>query len=138
MHFHNNVRNRTLSAHRLACDCREPQLHLRTVKNSTSPRSLFRKAYRKVSGLSALVLAIEPLAQRAGAADAQSTSAVLGGSAWLLRVWKRMDGRARSAAWGIRRIATVARELPRRACAYAARGVARAGLFRTTTMSFRS
>ena len=92
---------------------------------------------RKVAGARPLVLAIEPLARRSGPLDAARTAAYLGGSRWLARVWKRVALRTLSVSRAERCAMDAALSLPRKVYARAILVIARAGVFRSVSMSFK-
>ncbi len=83
------------------------------------------------------MLSVESLNRRSGPIDAARVASVLGGSRWLARVWKRIALGTLAVARVARRAIDAALSLPRKVYARANLAVARAGVFRSVSMSFR-
>ena len=103
------------------------------MERVVTPASLLRKP----AAGRPLVLAVESLIRRSRPMDATRAASVLGGSSWLVRVWKRMALRTRAVSRAVQNAIDAALSLPKTAYAKASLAIARAGVFRSVSMSFR-
>lgn len=94
-------------------------------------------SFRKSAGDRPLVLTVERLARRGGSIDVARTASYLGGSSWLVRVWKRNALRAPAVLSAARRVIDAALSLPRKVYARLNLVIVWAGVFRSVSMSFQ-